>query len=91
MVINYSRKFLDELDEILEFISQDKPNASKNFNLELKAKINDIKDHPKIYRKSLSFDDENYRDLIYKGYTVPYFVGENKILILGIFKQNLWK
>ncbi|EAK5974251.1 type II toxin-antitoxin system RelE/ParE family toxin, partial [Campylobacter jejuni] len=43
-------------------------------------------------RKSLSFDNENIRDLIFKGYVIPYLIdkSKNEILILGIYKNNLW-
>jgi hypothetical protein len=35
-----------------------------------------------------SYDNENIRDLIFKGYTIPYMVDSenNKIIILDIFK-----
>lgn len=89
MVIIYSNRFISELRTVLEFISKDKRDASKSFNIELRAKIQNIKDNPKIYKKSQSFNNENYRDLTYKGYTIPYFIGKNEILILGIFKHNI--
>ena len=41
-----------------------------------------------MYRKSIYFDDENYRDLIHKGYTVIYKIKEDKIIILDIFKWS---
>ncbi|EAH6814298.1 type II toxin-antitoxin system RelE/ParE family toxin, partial [Campylobacter jejuni] len=43
-------------------------------------------------RKSLSFDNENIRDLIFKGYIIPYLIdkSKNEIVILGIYKSNLW-
>jgi plasmid stabilization system protein ParE len=49
-----------------------------------------IPNNPYIYRKKDS--DENLRELIYKGYTIPFEIDKekNKIIILGIFNQNLW-
>ncbi|EIQ8939771.1 type II toxin-antitoxin system RelE/ParE family toxin, partial [Campylobacter jejuni] len=43
-------------------------------------------------RKPLSFDNENIRDLIFKGYIIPYLIdkSKNEIVILGIYKSNLW-
>lgn len=54
------------------------------------SKIEEIPFHPYIYRKK--DDDENLRELIYKGYTIPFEIDKekNKIIILGIFNQNLW-
>jgi len=45
---------------------------------------------PYSYRKKA--EDENLRELIFKGYTVPFEIDTNnkKIVILGIFNQNLW-
>lgn len=37
-------------------------------------------------RKSKYINDENYRDLIFKGYTTIYKIEENQIKILDIFK-----
>lgn len=45
---------------------------------------------PFKHRKSLSFDDENIRDLIFKGYVIPFVVRKDSIYILGIYKENLW-
>ncbi|UCN01581.1 hypothetical protein LCX93_11680 [Sulfurimonas sp. SWIR-19] len=41
-------------------------------------------------RKFLYHDDENIRDYIFKGYTIPYLIdnNKNKIVLLDIFK---WK
>ena len=37
-------------------------------------------------RPSIYFEDEKYRDLVFKGYTVIYKVEDNEIKILDIFK-----
>jgi hypothetical protein len=39
-----------------------------------------------MYRKSNYHDNENIRDLIFKGYTVIYEIQEDTIYILDIFK-----
>ena len=45
-----------------------------------------------MYRKRGAMDDDT-RELIFKGYTIPLYIDkeENKIFILGIFNQNLWE
>ena len=42
--------------------------------------------------KKIKFNYENLRELIFKGYTIPFFIDEKnyKIILLGIFNQNLW-
>ena len=44
-----------------------------------------------LYRKNPILDDESVRDLIFKGYVVPFQIYADKIEILGIYKQNIWK
>ena len=49
---------------------------------------NDIPNMPFKYRKSIYFNDNNIRDLIFKGYVVPYKIDtvKNQIIIIGINK-----
>jgi len=86
--IEKKRKFIKSLSAIFEYIAKDKPLAAKIFKETLYKKFDNLKKFPKMYRKSIYFDDENYRDLIHKGYTVIYKIEENKIIILDIFKWS---
>ncbi len=86
MKIIRDREYLSQLKNILTYIKKDKVTASKKFKEKLDAKINDIPLNPYIHRKSHFFDDENYRDLIYKGYVVIYKIKKDEIWILEIFK-----
>lgn len=58
----------------------------------LEQSIHNLSFMPYKNRKSLSFDDENIRDLIFKGYVIPYLIDTNKdqIIILGIYKSNIF-
>ena len=86
MIIEKKRTFLKALQKILIFIGQDKSSAALNFEKELNKKIENIVSFPYKYRKSYYFEDESYRDLIYKGYTIIYKIDEQTIKILDIFK-----
>ncbi|MBD3842755.1 MAG: type II toxin-antitoxin system RelE/ParE family toxin [Campylobacterales bacterium] len=50
--------------------------------------INNIPNFPYKSRKSFYHDDDNVRDYIFKGYTVPYLIDTKKdqIVLLDIFK-----
>ena len=50
---------------------------------ELLKKLNEIPNNPYMHRKRLAFEDENIRELIFKGYTIPYKIDEtmNKTVI----------
>ncbi|WP_418185496.1 type II toxin-antitoxin system RelE/ParE family toxin [Aliarcobacter vitoriensis] len=83
--------FNDSLFSILKYIAKDSPSRAKNFKIQIDNKIRNIPNMPFKARKSFHFDDQNTRDLIFKGYTIPYYIDENLsiIVILDIFKwQN---
>ena len=79
MVITTSPRFESEI--------KDSKERAKKFRKEISAKINNLLVFPHIGRKK----DNNRRELIYKGYIVPYFINNDEILLLGIYKENLWE
>jgi len=87
MRIEKSQKFKNSIQNILDYIiSKDGINRSKNFYKSVNEKIKSLKFMPYKYRKSYFYDDENIRDLIFKGYVIPYLIDDEKIIILDIFK-----
>jgi len=80
--------FDNSLKNIVLYIAKDSKNRAHNYKNELKNKINNLENNPYKYRQSLYYNDENIRDLIFKGYTIPYFIDNktNQIIILDIFK-----
>ncbi len=93
MKIVKTKKYNSLLRVVLEFIAKDSPIYAKNFKTNLDSKIKNLPNMPYKFRKSIYFNDEKIRDLIYKGYTIPYFIDTEKqtILILGIvkYKENI--
>jgi len=87
--------FENELKKILRYIATDSKIKAKKFNNSLFQKIENLTYMPYKYRKSIYYNSDNVRDLIFKGYTVPYLIDEDmqRIVILDIFKwvnkQNL--
>jgi plasmid stabilization system protein ParE len=79
-------QFKEELKTVVSFIAKDKRTAAKFFNHALQTAIDSLIDHP---RKGRPTDDGN-RELIYKGYTIPYLIDCENIVVLGIFNQNEW-
>ena len=90
MKIVESQKFKLKLQIITDYIRKDKKSASVKFAKELKKNIKDLNHSPFKYRQSIYFDDENIRDMIFKGYTIVYKVKieEEMIVIADIFNQN---
>ena len=90
MKIKRYYRYIKELFQILEYIAKDKVSASEDFLIELDKLIDNLPNFPYKYRKSIYFNDENIRDLIFKGYTVIYRINSIKkeIEILRIFNKN---
>ena len=88
-IIRDERYYLD-LTEIMGFISRDSVQRAILFRTNLDISIDNIINFPLKYRKSIYFDSENIRDLVFKGYVVPYEIDLNNltITVLGIVK---WK
>jgi plasmid stabilization system protein ParE len=84
--IVYEESFSKSFLNILTFISKDKKSSAIKFKNNLKEKIELLKLSPLMCRKSKYIDNENYRDLIFKGYTTIYKIEEKQIKILDIFK-----
>ncbi len=90
MKIIESDEYKIRLREITQYIKKDKKVAAVNFAKELRKSIGNLKNYPFKFRKSVYFDDENIRDMIYKGYTITYEINiqNETIEILDIFNQN---
>ena len=91
MVIKYKPKFERELKIIFDFIAKDSLSRAREFRNELIAKIERTAQTPFICRKSINFNDESIRDLIFKGYVIPYLIDDEVIYMLGIYKANEWE
>lgn len=91
MVIEYKPKFERELKIIFDFIAKDSLSRAREFRNELITKIERTAQTPFICRKSINFNDESIRDLIFKGYVIPYLIDDEVIYVLGIYKANEWE
>ncbi|MDX9743850.1 MAG: type II toxin-antitoxin system RelE/ParE family toxin [Arcobacteraceae bacterium] len=76
--------------KIIEYIALDSKRKAKNFNSMLLNTIKNLPNMPFKFRKSYYFNDAHVRDLIFKGYTIPYLIDESshKIVLLDIFKWS---
>jgi len=86
-----SVQFKDELRTITLHIRKDKLSASLSFLRGLKEKINLLTDFPYQAKKSIYFDNNEIRDMVYIGYTIVYEVHKEKntLELISIFNQNL--
>jgi len=88
MQIIREETYLLSLEIILDYIANDSINRAFDFLSKLDNKINNLVNMPYKCRASLYYKDDNIRDLIFKGYTIPYLIDSRKetIVILDIFK-----
>ena len=80
--------FVNRLGDQLEYIAQSNPANARKFKNDLFLQIKSIPSNPYKYRKSIWFDDQNIRDLIFKGYTVVFRIEESIIEVFGFVKQQ---
>lgn len=86
MRVNRSKRFNQELLVITKFIAISNPKNARSFYEEIRAFVETLIDNP---RKGRPTENGN-RELIHKGYTIPYLIDGEDIVILGIFNQNEW-
>lgn len=86
MQVRKSNRFKNELKQIVKFIGGSNPKNAERFYYTLMGRLDSLLDHPKKGRAN----EDGGRELIYRGYTIPYLIDEENIVILGIFNQNEW-
>lgn len=65
MKIVFKESFVQKLEKQLTYITKDKPIAAKKFKKDLLAKIKSILPNPYLFRKSIFFNEDEIRDLIF--------------------------
>jgi plasmid stabilization system protein ParE len=90
MEIIRSAKYRESLKGIMETIAKDSFNRAIDFKNLLDDKINDLDFMPYKFKQSIYFNREEIRDLVFKGYTIPYKIDEenNQIIVIGINKYR---
>ena len=85
--------FTENLRTVLKYIANDSKAKASKFNKQLSVQVNKLNNIPFKFRQSHYYENEKIRDLIFKGYTIPYLVDEEKklIVILDIFKYSYRK
>ncbi len=86
MKIVFKETFVIRLEKQLKYIAKDNPRAAKRLKKDLLTKIRRISSNPKQFRKSIYFDDNSIRDLIFKGYTIVFRITETQIEVFGFVK-----
>ncbi len=90
MQIIRNKKYLKKIQTILAFIARGSINQAVKFQNELDEHIENLVFMPYKFRKSIYFEDDSIRDLVFKEYVVPYKIDmeNNKIFLIGINKYQ---
>ena len=88
MKIKISEIFYKKFVKQIDYISADKPKAARQFRDDVLGKIKGIPSMPYRNRRSLFYEDDNIRDLIFKGYIIIYRIKENEIDVFGFVKYT---
>lgn len=88
MKIVRSQAYTKSLQETMRFISLDSKTRALNFKYELDTHIDNLDNMPLKFRKSIYFNDNNIRDLIFKGHTIVYKIDTIKDMITVIGLRN---
>jgi len=73
--------FTHHLETIILFIANDSRSRAKQFSRELQKGLNGLKIFPYKYRRSFYYESDQIRDYVFKGYTIPYLIDEEKKII----------
>ncbi len=90
MKLRILASFGDKLNDQVEYIAKDKPVAARKFKSEVIKRIKGIPKMPYANRKSIFFDREDIRDLVFKGYVIVYKINiENQTIdVFGFTKYE---
>ena len=90
MRLRILKSFGDKLNDQVNYIAQDKPGAARKFKSDIIKRIKEIPKMPYACRKSIFFDREDIRDLMFKGYIVVYKVDKDNgfITVFGFTKYK---
>ena len=88
MELVFSDESLNDLRAIRDFIALDFKARADDFITQMLFQIESAIDNPFRFRKSIYFEDECYRDMVFRGYTAVIRVDETVIVVLAVFKAK---
>jgi plasmid stabilization system protein ParE len=86
MKVIYKKSFVKRLERQVEYIAVNNPQNALKFKNELFVKLRKISKNPYAFRKSVYFDKDEIRDVVFKGYTIVFRINKNTIEVFGFTK-----
>ena len=88
MKINWTKKSIDCLQQIKDYISLDNEANAVKFIEKIFAIAESLNKNPERGRVVPEFSKPNIREIIYKNYRIVYLYEKNSISILTIFEGH---
>ena len=90
MNILTSKLYEKQLKQLLESLTKQDYQQTKNFKIYLDTIVLNIPSKAKKYKKSIYFDDENIKDVNFQGCTIIFLRDEknDSYIILGITAKS---
>uniref|UniRef100_UPI00404B7C46 type II toxin-antitoxin system RelE/ParE family toxin n=1 Tax=Gelidibacter sp. TaxID=2018083 RepID=UPI00404B7C46 len=90
MRVKILKSFSIKLQLQVQYISKDKPQAARQFKNDIIIQLKELEIMPFKHKKSIYFEDENIRDLVFKGYTIVYRIKpeEQIVKVFGFIKYR---
>ncbi len=82
--VEWSITAQNDLNEIIDYIAQDSLEFALSFYDQVKEKLINLTEFPKIGRKVPELDDPNIRELILRNYRLIYRIQGEKIQIVRL-------
>ncbi|MCF8361974.1 MAG: type II toxin-antitoxin system RelE/ParE family toxin [Prolixibacteraceae bacterium] len=86
MQVVYKKSFVKRLERQVEYIAVNNPQNALTFKNELFVKLRKIPKNPYAFRKSVYFDKDEIRDVVFKGYTIVFRINKKTIEVFGFTK-----
>ncbi|MBN2869950.1 MAG: type II toxin-antitoxin system RelE/ParE family toxin [Campylobacterales bacterium] len=91
MTIRLQNSFIAKLRFVVERIADDKKSAAHVFRCEILRECYSLSDFPYRFRRSIHYNDDNIRDLVFKGYTIIYKIVDDEIKVFALTKYEDYK
>jgi len=90
MRIKLTIEFNSDLNDIVDYTAKDKPIAGRKFKNDLIKLLKKDLLNPFNFKKSIYFNDDTYRDYIFKGYTTIIKIDKEQeiVYVIGILKHR---
>lgn len=87
MQVRWSPDAIEDLDNLFDYIAEDSVDHAMQFVLKIRERANNLAIDSKQGIEIPELDDERFREVYYKGYTIIYEIQEDSIIVHEVYNQ----